>query len=140
MMGRLAGPLSRESQLKDEQIFREIELRRRQFFAATPLIHPPAARRQMALLWLVSNHHMEFHVGVENRPPLTADMQMLLRKGYLRMERRRPPTFWAHPRRRSNLYNRLSLTPVGLMVLARAKVSEADKDYIQRAQKTGVMR
>jgi hypothetical protein len=139
-MGRLAGPLSRESQQKDERIFREIELRRRQFLATTPLVHPPAARRCLALLWLISTHAMEFHVGVENRPPLTADMRGLLKKGYLQMDRSRPPTFLTDARRCGNLYNRLFLTRAGRIALACAKVSEVDKDYIQRAQRTGVMR
>lgn len=139
-MGRLAGPLSRESELKDEHIFREIELRRQQFLAMTPLVHPPAARRQMALLWLISDHSMAFHIGVENRPPLTADMRALLTKGYLRMDRGRPQGFLTHARRRGNLYNRLFLTPVGRMALARVKVPESDKDYIHRALKTGVLR
>jgi hypothetical protein len=139
-MGRLAGPVSRESQLKNEHFFREFELRRRQFEAMTPLVHPPARRRQMALLWLIANYFMEFHVGVEDCPPLTADMRLLLRKGYLRMDRNRPVASLAYAASRGNRYNRLDLTPAGRTVLVRAKVSELDKDYIQRARQTGVMR
>ena len=65
---------------------------------------------------------------------------LALAKGHVRLNRSRPLTFFSHARRRSNLYDCLSLTQAGRTELSRAKVSEADKDYIQGAQKTGVMR
>jgi hypothetical protein len=92
------------------------------------------------LLWLIANYFMEFHVGIEDCPPLTADMRVLLRKGYLRMDRNRPVASLAYAAGQGNRYNRLALTPSGRMLLMRAKVSEPDKDYIQRTQRTGVMR
>jgi hypothetical protein len=89
---------------------------------------------------MIANYFMEFHVGVEDCPPLTADMRLLLRKGYLRMDRNRPVASLAYAASKGNRYNRLALTPAGRMALARAKTSDLDKDYIQRARRTGVMR
>jgi hypothetical protein len=139
-MGRLAGPVCRETQLKNERFFKEIEQRHQEFQAMTPLVHPPSLRRQMALLWLISSYWMEFHVGVEGCPPLTADMRLLLARGYLRMDRNRPAGFLARTAIRGNRYNRLSLTTEGQRVLAQSKISQSDRDYIQRALQTGVVR
>ena len=134
-MGRLAGSSPRwEEVLKKTR--EEDRKRRRAIAAATPLAHPPASRRLMALLWYIEHEiYGSMTVGRRGYPPLTDDMRALLRKKYLVMKRE--PFY---PTMRLPQCNVLVLTPSGKLALAGARIAEADKAYIKRARDMWVLR
>jgi hypothetical protein len=134
-MGRLAGYSQRYAEVLREM--REQQRKRqRAVAAATPFSHPPAGRRQMALLWFIGEElYGGMTVGRRGCPPLTDDMRVLLRKKLLVLKRE--PFYLTM---RLPLCNRLELTPSGRTALADAKVTEADKAYIRRARDMWVLR
>lgn len=137
-MARLAGPSQNPATI---QAMADAQKRHddyvRAYKAATPLVHPPAARRLNALLWLIGDYYA-FSIGTEGRPPLTRDMRALLSKRLVKMERRIPSEFWGEITERTPRRSYLALTPAGQAVLTNAKISEQDKVYISRAMFTGV--
>jgi hypothetical protein len=134
-MGRLAGYSPRWEAAYAEYQKKAREHQRR-VDAVTPVAHPPAGRRQLALLSYVSEYlYGRMTVGRQGHPPLTADMRALLRKKYLVMQRV-PASMTV----RMPLCNSIAITPAGRTVLSRGKTSEADKTYIQLARNTWVMR
>ena len=134
-MGRLAG-----SSPRWEEVLRktreEDRKRRRAIAAATPLAHPPASRRLMALLWYIADElYGGMTVGRRGCPPLTDDMRMLLKRKYLVMKREQ-----VYSTMRLPLCNRLVITPAGVAALAKSKIAEADMAYIRRARDMWVLR
>ncbi len=102
-----------------------------------PLCSPGAARRQMAMLWWIDKDcNGSLHIGGRGAPPLTADMRVLLAKGYLKLQR--VASYMAlSPSRR---HNKLTVTPLAKSVLAKAAVPDADKAYIIAASKSASFR
>ncbi|CAN7515151.1 hypothetical protein [Rhizobium sp. LjRoot254] len=136
-MGRLAGPVGRRSQVAYEAHQRMWEEHRRHIAAITPVVHPPAVRRQTALLWYVADRfHGEMMIGWRGSPPLTRDMRALIDKRYLILKRLSFENDTYFPPRT----NWIVVTPTGAGVLARATISDNDKHYIEMAMKTGVVR
>ena len=91
----------------------------------------------MALLWYVANAFSgAMTIGWRNSPPLTDDMRALIRKGFLALLRESRGSNIVFPPRT----NRIVVTPSGASLLARARISDADKHYIEMAVKTGVVR
>ena len=135
-MGRLAGPSSRWEAVYAASLARS-EQQRRLLAAITPVVHPPAGRRQLALLWYVATvSGGQLRIGWRNDPPLTDDMRALIRKKQLILTRSGGGDNIARPPRS----NFIGLTAAGEAILARARISEADKRYIDMAMKTGVVR
>jgi hypothetical protein len=134
-MGRLAGSSPRWEDVLRKT--REDEGKRRQAIAAaTPVVHPPASRRLIALLWYIENEiYGSMTVGRRGYPPLTDDMRALLRKKYLVMKREQ-----FYPTMRLPLCNVLVLTPAGKRALAGARVTDADKAYVKHARNMWVLR
>ena len=135
-MGRLAGPSKNPATIK-AMADAQNEDYLRAYRAATPLVHPPAARRLKALLWLIDDYY-EFSIGAEGRPPLTRDMRTLLAHRLVKMERRVPSEFWGEITERTPKRSYLVVTPAGQGALAKAKISQQDKDYICKAMFTAV--
>ncbi|MDO6962427.1 hypothetical protein [Rhizobium alvei] len=139
-MGRLAGPslnpAAAEAQKAAQKRFDD-EIRYRA--AIRPLAHPPATRRQRALLWLLSEQDSMI-VGSDDQPPLTRDMRALLAKRLLKLERRIPSSFWGPISEKTPRKNHLSITAAGRAALVDAKIPEQDKLYIRAALYTGVAR
>lgn len=136
-MGRLAGPVHWRRQMEYEASKAAIEDRRRYIALITPVVHPPASRRQMALLWYIQTHFPQggLTVGRRGCPPLTDDMRALLGRRYLDLSRRAVYKDFRLP-----LRNRLKITPAGAEKLGRHRVREEDKHYIKLAMCTGVVR
>jgi len=134
-MGRLAGP----SPVWDEKvrkIRKESELRRRALAAITPIAHPPASRRQMALLWYIAAEAGgALTVGRRGHPPLTDDMRALVMRKYLVLKRE--PVY---DRLKLPLRNCLVVTDKGAAAVARGKINDADRNYVRMAFRTGVVR
>ncbi|MGV3551453.1 hypothetical protein [Rhizobium sp.] len=139
-MGRLAG-ISIAAQAR--QTWQQRVRQRREDRAywgeplAPPLVHPPAGRRQLALLWHVAvNFSGQMRIGWRGDPPLTDDMRALLRKGHLVLRREaRAEGSVAPPKS-----NWLIVTDAGATAVARARIGDADKHYIELAMKTGAVR
>lgn len=136
-MGRLAGPLGPKWQAASQAQKKMWEDRRRHIASITPLVHPPAARRQMALLWYVA-HAFDgaMMIGWRNSPPLTDDMRALIRRGQLALMRTSHGSNIVSPPRT----NRIVVTPTGTSTLACTRISDADKHYVEMAVTTGVVR
>jgi hypothetical protein len=135
-MGRLAGT-SPKTQAAYAAWQKEREDYRRHIASMTPIVHPPAGRRQLALLWYVAaRFSREMRIGWRGDPPLTDDMRALIRQGHLLLRRESRGEDTVRPPRS----NYIVLTPSGEAVLARARISDADKHYIDMAMKTGVVR
>jgi hypothetical protein len=104
---------------------------------AAPLAVPGAARRQMALLWwLCGDVGPSATVGARGLPPLTPDMRVLIRKGYLALARH-SSYMPLNPSRRDNV---LTITPAGQEALAAAHVTQAEKAYIIAARMNRMLR
>ena len=135
-MGRLAGPSPRWEADYAASLTRS-EQQRRLLAAMTPVVHRPAGRRQLALLWYVATvRGGRLRIGWRGDPPLTDDMRVLIRKKQLLLIRSGGGDNIARPPRSSFI----GLTPAGEAILARARISDADKHYIDMAMKTGVVR
>ena len=136
-MGRLAGPAHWRRQMEYEAYKAATEDRRRYIASITPVAHPSASRRQMALLWYIQTSVPEggLIVGRRGYPPLTDDMRALLRKKYLNLARSA-----VYATLRLPLCNLLKVTPAGAERLSRRRVSDEDKRYIKVAMSTGVVR
>ena len=136
-MGRLAGPLGPKWQAAYEAHQKMWADHRRYVASITPVVHPPAGRRQIALLWYVASAFSgKMMIGWRNSPPLTEDMRALIRKGHLALVRSSHGSNIPSPPRT----NYIVVTPAGATMLGRARVSDADKHYIDMAMKTGVVR
>lgn len=102
-----------------------------------PTVHPPAGRRQLALLWYVAARFSgKMRIGWRGDPPLTDDMRALIRKRHLLLRRESRGEDIVRPPRS----NWLIVTDAGAVVLGKARISDADKHYIEMAMKTGVVR
>jgi hypothetical protein len=135
-MGRLAGPSPRWEADYAAHL-KSAEQQRRLLAAMTPVVHPPAGRRQLALLWYVATVcGGQLRIGWRNDPPLTDDMRALIRKKQLVLSRSGGGDNIARPPRS----NFIGLTSAGEAILVRARISDADKHYIDMAVKTGVVR
>ena len=136
-MGRLAGPLGPNWQAEYEAHHKIWADHRRYVASITPVVHPPAGRRQIALLWYVATvSGGQLRIGWRNDPPLTDDMRALIRKKQLVLTRSGGRGNIARPPRS----NWIGLTASGEAILARARINDADKHYIDMAMKTGVVR
>ena len=136
-MGRLAGPLGARWQAALEANRALREEHRRFVESITPVVHPPAGRRQIALLWYVAScRGGTMMIGWRNSPPLTDDMRALIRKGHLALIRSSRGSNIASPPRT----NYIAVTSAGATLLAHARISDADKQYIEMAMQTGVVR
>jgi hypothetical protein len=137
-MGRLAGPTPKSEEAHRKAV-EEWEAHRRYVASITPIVHPSAGRRQMALLWYISQqwHGPTITVGWRGSPPLTDDMRALIRKGHLVLRRtwRGATSSYGPPGT-----NEISVTPAGNAALSRARIRDVDKHYIEMALKTGVVR
>lgn len=135
-MGRLAGT-SPKSEAAYAAGRKEREAEQRRIASITPVVHPPAGRRQLALLWYVAvPFHGKMRIGWRNDPPLTDDMRALIRKGHLVLRRESRGEDIVRPPRS----NWLIVTDAGAALLGRARIGDADKHYIDMAMKTGVVR
>ena len=89
-MGRLAGPLSKQSIAKSWQ--REVEERRQMKKYERPqpmVVVPPARKRHLALLWAIGEVFKDgLVVGRKETSPYTRDMRTLVESGHLRLFRR----------------------------------------------------
>jgi hypothetical protein len=140
MMGRLAGDsIARQQRRTWKERVRQAREDKAAWgsLPAAPLAVLGAARRQMALLWwLCGDTGPSATVGARGMPPLTPDMRVLIRKGYLKLARH-GSYMPANPLRRDNV---LTITPAGQQALAAAHVTEAEKNYIIAARKNGMLR
>jgi hypothetical protein len=135
-MGRLAGSSPRW-EADYAASLKQSEHQRRLLAAITPVVHPSAGRRQLALLWYVATVcGGQLRIGWRNDPPLTDDMRALIRKKQMILTRSSSGDNIARPPRS----NWIGLTPAGEAILARARISDADKHYVEMAMKTGVVR
>lgn len=138
-MGRLAGQsiASQRSKSWKEKVAETREEKARYAGVPAPLHAPGAARRRMALLWLIGgNSSNVFGVGGRDEPPLTADMWFLLDKGHVKLTRESSGMLTSPMRR----WNRLSITPAGKLALAAARVTEVERAYITAARINGMLR
>jgi hypothetical protein len=122
-----------------DAIEREVVRHHQYVQSVTPLAHPPARRRQAALLWLVSQER-GFIVGRRDCPPLTADMRVLIAKGHLRLQRR-PSIYVSRAEKRLGIgrFNLITATSSGEATLTKMSVPDTDRIYIVRAFHTGVL-
>ncbi len=106
----------------------------------TPHTQPPEGRRLVALLWFIARWSQGYVVNAEGSPPLTPDLRLLIRKGYVVMERRTASSVWAFLRAVRQRDSVLMLTDAGRAHLAATTVTDAEKRYVRSALISGTLR
>ncbi|EJZ20349.1 hypothetical protein RCCGEPOP_15606 [Rhizobium sp. Pop5] len=126
-MGRIAGPV--RDPWKSQVSQRRREKERLNSWIPLPIVHPPAKRRQMALLWYIARFFTDgMMIGMKGWPPLTPDMRVLLAKKQLSLARCQA------------CRNQVKVTQVGIEALSDAIPSYQDKHYIILATHTRSVR
>ncbi|MBY3044745.1 hypothetical protein GR210_30035 [Rhizobium leguminosarum] len=128
-MGRIAGPVRDPWKIQVNQRRREKERLNGWTPPVAPIVHPPAKRRQIALLWYIARFFTDgMMIGVKGWPPLTPDMRVLLAKKQLSLAR-------YHACR-----NRVKVTQAGIEALNNATPAYQDQYYIILATHTRSVR
>ncbi|SIQ34333.1 hypothetical protein SAMN05880582_1011540 [Rhizobium sp. RU20A] len=145
-MGRLAG-ISIAQQARETwkaRVAAEREAKREgrgpQKRERAPHTQPPESRRLVALLWNIARWPDGYVVNAEDSPPLTPDLRLLIRRGYVVLERRTAYSVWAAVREVRQRESVLRLTAAGRAHLAGTVVSEAERAYIRSALVSGTLR
>jgi hypothetical protein len=145
-MGRLAGKsiaqLERETWKARVEAAREAarEGRAPRKREKAPHTQPPESRRLVALLWNIERWTNGYVINAVDAPPLTPDMRLLIRKGFVTLERREAYSVWAFLGQNRQRETVLRLTDTGRAHLAASAVTDAEMRYIRDALVSGTLR